>query len=268
LIEAQDQAIFFNFRKDRPRQLLAALTKDEFDGFERGDYEPITVTCMTEYDKWFGLPYAYEHERPHVTLGEVISQAGVRQLHCAETEKSAHVTYFFNGGRGDPYPGEERIIIDSPRIPTYDLQPEMSAPAVAATVVDAIKSGRYGFIVVNFANGDMVGHTAVREAVIETVEVLDREVGKVLEAARSEEWSVVLTADHGNCEEMVDPVTGQPHTQHTVYPVPCLIIDECAWQLSIGAGLCSVAPTVLQLMGLKQPDVMPGQSLLLKPMSC
>lgn len=268
LIQAEDQAVFFNFRKDRPRQLLAALAMDDFDGFERLDFDPIDITCMTEYDKWFGLPYAYEHDRPHVTLGEVISHAGIGQLHCAETEKSAHVTYFFNGGRGDPYPGEERVIIDSPKVATYDLQPEMSAAAVADAVIDAIKSERYGFIVVNFANGDMVGHTAVRDAVIKTVEVLDLEVGKVLAYARQQGWSVILTADHGNCEEMVDPVTGQPHTQHTVYPVPCLIIDECAWQLSIGAGLCGIAPTVLQLMGLKQPDVMPSQSLLLKPMSC
>lgn len=268
LLQPEDYALFFNFRKDRPRQLVAALAKEEFDGFERGDFRPVNIACLTEYDKWFGLPYAFEHERPRITLGEVISQAGIRQLHCAETEKSAHVTYFFNGGRGDPYPGEERVIIDSPKVDTYDLAPEMSAPAVAATVVDAVKSGRYGFVVVNFANGDMVGHTAVREAVIQTVEVLDREVGRLLQVAQAEGWSVVLTADHGNCEEMVDPVTGQPHTQHTVYPVPCLIIDECAWQLSIGAGLGSVAPTVLQLMGLKQPDVMPGQSLLLKPASC
>lgn len=259
-----DSLVFFNFRKDRPRQLLAAMCRDEFDEFPRGDFNPLHVTCMVEYDKWLHLPYAFEHERPAITLGEVISQAGIGQFHCAETEKYPHVTYFFNGGRGDPWPGEERVIIDSPKVATYDEQPEMSASAVADAVVDAVKSGRFGFIVVNFANGDMVGHTAVRDAVIKTVEVMDREVGRLVDTAVNEGWSIVLTADHGNCEEMVDPVSGQPHTQHTVYPVPCLVIDEHAWQLSIGAGICAVAPTVLQLMGLKQPGTMKGQSLLLK----
>ncbi|NOX43488.1 MAG: 2,3-bisphosphoglycerate-independent phosphoglycerate mutase [Gammaproteobacteria bacterium] len=266
-ITIQDTAIFFNFRKDRPRQLVKALTKKEFTDFERGDYLPITVTCMTEYDKWFKLPFAFEHERPRITLGEIISQSGLKQFHCAETEKYAHVTYFFNGGRGDPYQGENRVIIDSPDVATYDLAPEMNAAAVADAVIDAVKSKQYAFIVVNFANGDMVGHTAIREAVIQSVESLDKEVGRVLDAAIAEGFSVVLTADHGNCEEMVDPVSGEPHTQHTVYPVPCLVIDEVPWQLSIGAGLTSIAPTVLQLMGLQQPDLMQGQSLLLKPLS-
>jgi 2,3-bisphosphoglycerate-independent phosphoglycerate mutase len=265
-INVQDSAVFFNFRKDRPRQLTAALAKDEFDGFDRGDFQPISVTCMTEYDKWFGLPYAFDQERPHITLGEIISQAGLRQFHCAETEKYAHVTYFFNGGRGDAYPGEERVIIESPKVATYDLKPEMSAAAVADAVIDAIKSKQYSFMVVNFANGDMVGHTAVREAVIQTVETLDHEVGRVLDYAVGENFSVVLTADHGNCEEMVDPVTGEPQTQHTVYPVPCLVIDKVQWQLSIGAGLNCVAPTILQLMGLQQPGKMTGHSLLLKPL--
>lgn len=267
-IQNQDPVLFFNFRKDRPRQLVAALAKDEFDGFSRGSFESVSVTCMTEYDKWFGLPYAFEHERPKVTLGECISQAGLKQFHCAETEKYAHVTYFFNGGRGDPYPGEERVIIDSPKVSTYDLQPEMSAAAVADTMVDALKSKQYGFLVVNFANGDMVGHTAVPEAVIQSVEVLDREVGRVLDVATAEGYAVIMTADHGNCEEMLDPVSGQPHTQHTVYPVPCLVIDECAWQLSVGCGINSITPTILQLLGLKQPDVMPCHSLLLKPLNC
>lgn len=265
-ITVQDSAIFFNFRKDRPRQLVKALTKKEFNKFERGDYLPITVTCMTEYDKWYSLPFAFEQDRPQITLGEIISQTGLKQLHCAETEKYAHVTYFFNGGRGDPYQGEDRIIINSPDVATYDLAPEMSAAAVADAVVDAVKSKQYVFIVVNFANGDMVGHTAVREAVIQSVETLDQEVGRVLDSAIANGFSVVVTADHGNCEEMVDPLSGEPHTQHTVCPVPCLVIDEIPWQLSIGAGLTSIAPTVLQLMGLQQPNSMHGQSLLLKPL--
>jgi 2,3-bisphosphoglycerate-independent phosphoglycerate mutase len=222
---------------------------------------------MTQYDKWFDLPYAFERERPQVTLAEVISRAGLKQFHCAETEKYPHVTYFFNGGRGEAFAGEERVIIASPKVTTYDLAPDMSAAAVAGAVIDAIKSQQFGFIVVNFANGDMVGHTAMRSAVIRAVETLDREVGRVLDAAVAADYSVVLTADHGNCEEMVDPVTREPHTQHTVYPVPCMVIDQTPWQLSIGAGLSSVAPTILQLMGLQQPESMPGQSLLLRPLS-
>jgi 2,3-bisphosphoglycerate-independent phosphoglycerate mutase len=264
-IESGDAVIFFNFRKDRPRQLTAALTKKEFAEFDRGAFTPLTVTCMTQYDKWFDLPYAFERERPATTLGELISQAGLKQFHCAETEKYPHVTYFFNGGRGDAFPGEERVIIESPKVATYDLKPEMSAAQVADAVIDALRSRQYAFTVVNFANGDMVGHTAVRDAVIRTVEVLDREVGRVLDCAVELGVSVVLTADHGNCEEMVDPVTGEPHTQHTVYPVPCLVIDQVPWQLSIGAGLSSIAPTVLQLMGLPAPNSLAAHTLLLKP---
>jgi 2,3-bisphosphoglycerate-independent phosphoglycerate mutase len=261
-----DQVIFFNFRKDRPRQLTAALAKKDFTDFDRGAFAPVTVTCMTQYDRWFDLPYAFERERPATTLGEIVSQAGLRQFHCAETEKYPHVTYFFNGGRGDAFPGEDRVIIESPKVATYDLKPEMSAARVADAVIDALRSHQYALAVVNFANGDMVGHTAVRDAVIRTVEVLDREVGRLLDCAVELGVSVVLTADHGNCEEMVDPVTGEPHTQHTVYPVPCLIIDQVPWQLSVGAGLSSVTPTVLQLMGLPAPNNLATHSLLIKPL--
>lgn len=264
-IESGDAVVFFNFRKDRPRELTAALAKKDFNDFPRGDYTPVVVTCMTQYDKWLDLPYAFERERPQTTLAEIVSRAGLKQFHCAETEKYPHVTYFFNGGRGEAYSGEERVIIDSPKVATYDLAPDMNAAAVANAVIDAMQSAQYGFIVVNFANGDMLGHTAVREAIIQTVETLDREVGRVLDAAIEHGYSVVLTADHGNCEEMVDPVSREPHTQHTVYPVPCMVIDQTAWQLSIGAGLSCVAPTILQLMGLQQPELMLGQSLLLRP---
>ncbi|HEY9050352.1 MAG TPA: alkaline phosphatase family protein, partial [Gammaproteobacteria bacterium] len=185
--------------------------------------------------------------------------------HCAETEKYAHVTFFFNGGREEKWAGEERVMIPSPKVPTYDKKPEMSAREVADATIDALKSHSFGFLVVNFANGDMVGHTAVRDAVIAAVEAMDAEVGRVLDVAVEEGYSVVLTADHGNCDEMVDPVTGEPHTQHTIYPVPCMVIDEQAWRLSTGAGLSSVAPTLLQLMGLQQPPDMTGTSILLEP---
>lgn len=262
-----DQFVFFNFRKDRVRQLTSALFRTEFEPFDRGDYHPVNVTCMTEYDEWFRLPFAFEHDHPSITLAEVVSRAGLQQFHCAETEKYAHVTYFLNGGRGDAYAGEERMVLDSPKVATYDLKPAMSAPQVADAVIEAIGSGSYAFGVVNFANGDMVGHSGVPAAIIEAIEALDNEVGRVLDAAAGAGWSVILTADHGNCEEMVDPVTGEPQTQHTVYPVPCLVMDEVPWALSIGAGLSALAPTVLNLLGLPVPPAMSGHSLLLKPLS-
>jgi 2,3-bisphosphoglycerate-independent phosphoglycerate mutase len=264
-IASDDPVIFFNFRKDRPRQMVSALSNPDFDAFDRGDFRSADLTCMMEYDPWYGLPTAFSHEMPPVVLGEVLSDAGLPQFHCAETEKYAHVTFFFNGGRSDPFPGEERCLIPSPQVATYDLQPEMSAPEVADAVVAAIESRAYAFIVVNFANGDMVGHTAVRNAVINAVETLDREAGRVVDSAVAQGYSVLLTADHGNCDEMIDPLTGEPHTRHTVYPVPCLVVDEMAWRLRIGAGIEDVAPTVLQLMGLPQPEAMQGKSILLKP---
>jgi len=197
-------------------------------------------------------------------LGSIVSQAGYRQFHCAETEKYPHVTFFFNGGREHKFPGEDRKMIPSPDVSTYDLKPEMNAKDVADAMIDALKSKEYGFLVVNFANGDMVGHTAVRDAVIKAVETLDQEVGRVLDVAVEEGYSVILTADHGNCDEMVDPITGEPHTQHTIYPVPCLIIDEVPWRLATGGNLSAIAPTLLQLMGIEQPKKMKGKTLLLE----
>ncbi|WP_018953651.1 2,3-bisphosphoglycerate-independent phosphoglycerate mutase [Thioalkalivibrio sulfidiphilus] len=263
MLRPGDALVFFNFRNDRPRQMAAALGMDEFDGFDRGDFKPVSVTCLTEYDPRFLSPIGFPPERPSITLGEVISTAGIRQFHCAETEKYAHVTFFFNGGKEEPFAGEDRVMVPSPPVATYDEQPEMSAREVADETIKAIESGQYGFIVVNFANGDMVGHTAVREAVIKAVEALDAQVGRVLDAAKAKGFSVLLTADHGNCDEMVDPVTGEPHTQHTMYPVPLLLIDRDRWRLTTGGGLSGIAPTVLQLMGLPQPKAMRSKSLLL-----
>ena len=262
-IEQGDQVIFLNFRRDRPRQIVTSLYSASFDDFPREDFEPVEVTCITKYDERFGLPYAFEQESSITTLAEEVSKAGLKQFHCAETEKYPHITFFLNGSRSDPFPGEEQVIVPSPKVATYDLQPEMSAAEVSDTVIEAARSGQYDFIAVNYANGDMVGHTAVREAVLKAVETLDREVGRLLDAAQETGYSVLLTADHGNCEEMIDPVAGTPQTQHTVYPVPCLIIDKDNWNLSTGAGLSSVAPTVLQLMGLEKPEGMSGHSLLL-----
>ncbi len=264
-IEANDALIFFNFRKDRTRQLTAALASHKFEGFNRGNYRPITINCMTNYDSYFDLPYAFKEEQAEATLAETLYHAGLTQFHCAETEKYAHVTYFFNGGVSDAFPNEDRIIIDSPKVATYDEQPEMSAKEVADAVIDQLHSHQYAFIVVNFANGDMVGHTAIRESVIKAIESLDKEVGRVLDVALKEAYSVIVTADHGNCEQLVDPETGEPHTQHTTNPVPCLVIDQIQWQLAPEGGLRDIAPTVLQLMGLKKPGAMSGHSLLVKP---
>jgi 2,3-bisphosphoglycerate-independent phosphoglycerate mutase len=264
LIESGDNVIFFNFRNDRPRQLTAALALDHFNEFDTGAYTGATVTCLTEYDPEFLLPIGYAPERPQATVASVVSRAGYKQFHCAETEKYAHITYFFNGGKKKPFAGEEHVMVHSPDVSTYDLQPEMSAAEVADRVIESLQSGEHSFILVNFANGDMVGHTAVPGAVIQAVEALDTQVGRVLDAAVECGFSVVLTADHGNCDEMVDPVTQEPHTQHTLYPVPCMVIDEANWHLRPGGDLSSVAPTLLQLMGLQQPPSMTGKTLLMK----
>jgi 2,3-bisphosphoglycerate-independent phosphoglycerate mutase len=259
-----DSVIFFNFRNDRPRQLTKALTARNFDEFDRGEFRPVNVTTLTEYDAHYPCPVAFLPERPGVTLGQIVSEAGLKQLHCAETEKYPHVTFFINGGREAPFDGEKRIMVPSPKVATYDLQPEMSAERVADEMIEALGDKSYALYIVNFANGDMVGHTAMREAIITAVEVLDEQAGRVLDAAIANDVTVVLTADHGNCDEMIDPVSGQPHTQHSLYPVPCLIIDKSNWRLATGAGLSSVAPTVLQLLGLAQPSMMKGKSLLLE----
>ncbi len=263
-VDSDDQLIFFNFRNDRPRQLADALGSEDFTCFDRQGYGAIMVTCLTEYDKNLLAPIVFTPERPATNLAHTISLAGYKQLHVAETEKYAHVTFFFNGGREKPYAGEDRVMIDSPNVETYDLQPEMSAKSVADTVIDALDKGDHSFIVVNFANGDMVGHSAIPKAVIEAVECLDREVGRVLDSAVDNNYSVILTADHGNCDEYVDPLTGEPHTQHTIYPVPCLILDKSFWRLGTCGGLSSIAPTVLQLMGLSQPEAMCGESVLME----
>ncbi len=263
--EADDEFLFFNFRNDRPRELTQALSLKKFEGFDRGvSYRPFPMCTMTEYDPSYQLPVLFNKETPNVTLGEIVSDAGIKQFHSAETEKYPHVTFFFNGGKEESFDGEVRQIVNSPKVATYDLQPEMSAYELADVVTSAIRSNEFGFIVCNFANGDMVGHTGVREAVLKAVSVLDDVVGRVIEEAKDYGYSVVLTADHGNADLMVDPITGSAHTQHTVYPVPCLIVDKSQWRLSTGAGLSSIAPTVLQLMGLEQPPEMTGHSLLLE----
>jgi 2,3-bisphosphoglycerate-independent phosphoglycerate mutase len=262
---ARDEPVFFwNFRSDRARQLSAAFALDDFDSFDRSGVCLKSLVCMTEYDARFPFPVLFSPQAPRQVLAEVLSDAGLAQLHCSETEKFAHVTYFFNGGREQPFPQEERIIVSSPEVATYDLQPEMSAPGIADELIAAIESEQYSFIVTNFANGDMVGHTARREPIIRAVETLDLECHRVFRVALENNWRILLTADHGNCDEMINPNTGEPHTQHTEYPVPFLLMGEGPVRLSTGRGLADIAPTILELLGVPQPQVMTGRSLLLK----
>jgi 2,3-bisphosphoglycerate-independent phosphoglycerate mutase len=263
-IDADDPVLFFNFRSDRVRQLTAACGLEKFDHFDRNGIYLKKVVCMTEYNATFPLPVLFPSIMPEQILSEVISEAGLAQLHCSETEKFAHVTYFFNGGHEPPYPLEDRIIVPSPAVATYDMQPEMSAPQIADELIKAIESGKYSFIVTNFANADMVGHTADRDAIISAVEAMDKESHRVFDVALENDWRIMLTADHGNCDEIVDPNTGGPHTQHTEYPVPFLIMGQGPVKLSIGRGLADIAPTVLELLGIPQPPVMTGRSLILK----
>ncbi len=265
-LNADDQMILFNFRNDRPRQLVKALTMETFTGFDRGfDHNGaavINVTTMTEVDKTFPCLVAIAPVRPKTTLAKTVSERGLKQFHCAETEKYPHVTFFFNGGTEEPLPGEERELIPSPKVATYDLKPEMSARAVADAVIKALAHPAYAFIVVNFANTDMVGHTAVPTPIIKAVETVDHETGRIVDAAVASGWSVVITADHGNCDEMLDPKTQQPNTQHTMNPVPCLIVDGENRRLASGCNISSIAPTVLELMGLEVPEEMQARSLL------
>lgn len=262
-IADNEAVLFFNFRSDRIRQLTAAIGLETFNDFDRATEGVRSVVCMTEYDAQFPFPVLFEPQIPQQVLAQIISAAGMQQFHCAETEKYPHVTYFFNGGIEPPFPGETRKIIPSPAVATYDLKPEMSAPAVANKVITAIESDSYQFVLVNFANTDMVGHTAVRPAVISAVETVDLQSSRIIQSALQRGWRILLTADHGNCDEMVDPQTGEPHTQHTSYPVPCLLIGEINVRLGVGRSLADVAPTILELLDLPKPEVMTGHSLLL-----
>ena len=266
---ANDEWIFFNFRNDRPRELATALTALEFSGFERGDFPAVNLATMTRYHADYDFPIAFEKEEPAATLGATVSAAGLTQLRVAETEKYPHVTFFFNGGREKPLPQEERLLVDSPKVATYDLQPSMSAYGIRDAVLAAMQRGNSApqLIVVNFANGDMVGHTGVAEAVVEAVQVVDECVDALVSAAAATDYSVVLTADHGNADMLIDPLTGGPHTKHTTFPVVCTIIDKLQWQLANAGDLTCIAPTVLQLMGLETPAAMTGTSLLLEEVS-
>ncbi len=267
-VKPDEGVLFINFRADRMRQIVAAFGLSGFNGFDRHGFGTRRVLCMTEYDETFGLPVLFKPVIPGNVLAEVLSSNGFKQFHCAEKEKYAHVTYFFNGGREETFRGEDRKIIPSPDVETYDLKPEMSAPHVADEVIKAIDRGEYDFILVNFANGDMVGHTAVPEAIVKAVETLDLQSHRVIQEALKREYVVILTSDHGNCDEMVDPYTGEPHTQHTSYPVPFLVLGLGNVQLGIGRGLADVAPTVLDIMGMEKPPEMSGESIIVRGNIC
>jgi 2,3-bisphosphoglycerate-independent phosphoglycerate mutase len=261
-----DAVIFFNFRADRARQITRALNEDGFREFNVSDRPDLSsYTCFMKYDESFGLPVAFEKVRPDHVVGQVLADHGIRQLRCAETEKYAHVTYFFNGGREESFSGEERLLIPSPKVATYDLQPQMSAPAVADGVIAALRTGKHQVVVVNFANADMVGHTGVFDATVEACQVTDTCVGRVARAAFELGGNVIVTADHGNAETMVNPQTGEKHTAHTLNPVHAILAGELFRGRSIrrNGTLADVSPTLLEALGLPAAAEMEGRSLLL-----
>jgi 2,3-bisphosphoglycerate-independent phosphoglycerate mutase len=260
-----DGVLSFNFRADRVRQILAALLDPGFSAFARPRTPRLAAALgMTEYSAALNplMTTLFPPQSMDDILGAVVSRAGLGQLRIAETEKYPHVTYFLNGGEETPFPGEERILVPSPKVATYDLKPEMSAPEVTARAVDAIRSGRFDLIVVNFANADMVGHTGSLAAAIKAVEAVDRGLGRIAEAVRAAGGVLLVTADHGNAEEMRDPVTGGPHTAHTLNPVPVLLMGGPAGASLRDGRLADVAPTLLALLGLPKPAAMTGESLL------
>jgi 2,3-bisphosphoglycerate-independent phosphoglycerate mutase len=257
-----DSVIFMNFRADRARELTQAFTQGDFDGFTRVACPKLSrFVCLTQYHRDFGLPVAFPPTRPDNVLGEYLAGLGLKQLRIAETEKYAHVTFFFNGGEEKPFAGEDRELIPSPRVATYDLQPEMSAPEVTDKLVAAIASETYDLIVVNYANADMVGHSGNFDAAVKAVEALDGCIGRLADAVRAAGGELLVTADHGNVEQMYDDATGQAHTAHTTNLVPLLYIGRPVDTITDGA-LSDIAPTLLRLMGLEIPPEMTGKPLV------
>ena len=262
-IGENDSVIFFNFRPDRAREITRALVDPNFDGFENKDLNLFFV-CFTSYDETMpNVHVAFKKEPLKNTFGEVVSEAGLTQLRIAETEKYAHVTFFFNGGEEKQYKGEDRILIPSPKVQTYDLKPEMSAIEVTDKVVEAINSDKYNCIILNYANPDMVGHTGSLEAAIKAIETIDGCVERVVEAMEEKQGIILMTADHGNAEQMIDYKTGEPHTAHTTNPVPLILIGMQGVKLKEGK-LADLAPTMLDIIGLEKPEEMTGNSLIEK----
>ena len=256
-----DGAIFFNFRPDRARQLTHAFVDKTFDGFQRDESLKIPFATFSQYEDGMNARVAFPPESIKNTMGEVIQDHGLTQLRIAETEKYAHVTFFFNGGVEEPYKGEDRILVPSPKVATYDLKPEMSAIEVTDKVVDAIKSGKYDFIILNYANCDMVGHTGVFPAVVKAVETVDTCVGRFVDAIREVGGEVCITADHGNADKMMDYDNNQPFTKHTTNPVPFIVVSDRVKSVEDGA-LSDIAPTLLILAGVEIPKEMTGKVLV------
>ena len=262
-IGEHDSVIFFNFRPDRAREITRTLVDSDFKEFETKPLD-LYYVCMTNYDETMpNVHIAFKKEELKNTFGEYISKKGYTQLRIAETEKYAHVTFFFNGGEEKQYPGEDRILVPSPKVETYDLQPEMSAKEVTAKVVEAINGKKYDCIILNFANPDMVGHTGNLEAAIKAIETIDGCVQQVVEAVEAQEGVLLITADHGNAEQMIDYKTGEPHTAHTTNPVPLILVGMENVKLKEGR-LADLAPTMLAIMGLEKPEEMTGESLIEK----
>lgn len=262
-----DAVIFFNFRADRARQLTLAFVEKDFSQFDRpGGFQDVYFACLTQYDVTIPAPVAFAPQAIKNTLGEVLANYGYQQLRIAETEKYAHVTFFFNGGVEEPYPGEDRVLIPSPKVATYDLQPEMSAFEVTETVVAKIIGDAYDVIILNFANPDMVGHTGNEAATIQALEAVDACLGRISEAVLARGGVLLVTGDHGNAEQMVDLETGEPHTAHTTNPVPFIMVsrDVTNWGLPQAGALRDVAPTMLEILGVAKPEEMTGGSLLQK----
>jgi 2,3-bisphosphoglycerate-independent phosphoglycerate mutase len=263
-VEDGDALLFFNFRADRMRQIVTAFKDEPFDGFSRAVRPRVQLVTMNQYHEQFGLPVLYPPAELHNNLGEVLANAGLTQLRIAETEKYAHVTFFFNGGSDTRFPGEDRVLVPSPKVKTYDLKPEMSVFEVTEKVVVAIAAKKYDVVIMNIANPDMVGHTGVMEAAVQAVHDTDVAVGRILDAVEEVDGVALITADHGNCELMFDPATGQPHTAHTLFPVPLILVDakKRFGTLRGGGVLSNVAPTMLTILGLDKPAEMTAESLL------
>ena len=266
LVKDGDSVIFFNFRPDRAREITRAFCDDKFTGFDR-DFLKLTYVCFKDYDETIpNKLVAFEKEEIINTFGEFLAAHGKKQLRLAETEKYAHVTFFFNGGVEDPNVDEFRLLVNSPKdVATYDLKPEMSAPEVGMDLVEAIKSDKYDVIVINFANPDMVGHTGVIPAAVKAVERVDSLVGDAVQAVKDVDGVLFICADHGNAEKMIDYETGAPHTAHTTNPVPFILVNaDPSWKLREGGCLADIAPTLIEMMGMEQPAEMTGKSLLIK----
>ncbi|MCI9517546.1 MAG: 2,3-bisphosphoglycerate-independent phosphoglycerate mutase [Lachnospiraceae bacterium] len=266
VIQDKDSVIFFNFRPDRAREISRAFCCDEFDGFAREKKLDLTYVCFTEYDETIpNKEVAFHKVSITNTFGEFLAANKKTQARIAETEKYAHVTFFFNGGIEEPNEGEDRILVKSPKVATYDLKPEMSAYEVCDKLVEAIKSCKYDMIIINFANPDMVGHTGIENAAIKAVEAVDECVGKAVEALKSVDGQMFICADHGNAEQLVDYGTGAPFTAHTTNPVPFILVNyDSAYTLREGGCLADIAPTLIEMMGMEQPKEMTGKSLLQK----